>query len=157
MGPLKSLKRPSKVKSLNQIALFKGGHEKWGKSSNAGFGCQSSDFIEKWPSSWKHQDNVRQTSTIGRTGPERSAQKPFHRKKRASETDAAFIDKKHKKCLTCGSRHDHPGALGSPLRLLWPWSTVRFSTKLSFEWVLGDGGILHTRLFKLRYGIRRST
>ena len=36
---------------------------------------------------------------------------------RASETDATFIDKNHTKCLKRGSRHDHPGALGSPLRL----------------------------------------
>ena len=32
------------------------------------------------------QDNPTQTSKIGLSGPERSAQKPFHRKKRASET-----------------------------------------------------------------------
>ena len=51
------------------------------------------------------------------TGPERSAQKPFHRKQRTSETDAMFIDKKQTKCLQCGSRHDHSGALGSPIRL----------------------------------------
>ena len=63
------------------------------------------------------QDNLRLNSKIGLTGPERSAQKPFHRKKRASETDATFIDEKHTKCLKCGSRHDHSGALGSPLRL----------------------------------------
>ena len=50
MGPLKSLKKLSKVKSLSQLALFKGGHEKSGKSSKAGFGCQSSDFIEQWAS-----------------------------------------------------------------------------------------------------------
>ena len=48
MGPQQSLKKLSKVKSLSQIALFKGGHEKCGKSSKAGFGCQISDFIEKW-------------------------------------------------------------------------------------------------------------
>ena len=63
------------------------------------------------------QDNVRKQSEIGLTGPDSSAPKPFHPKKRASETDATFIDEKHTKCLKCGSRHDHPGALGSPLRL----------------------------------------
>ena len=47
MGPLKSLKKLSNVKSCNQLALFKGGHEISGKSSKAGFGCHSSRFIEK--------------------------------------------------------------------------------------------------------------
>ena len=47
MRPLKSLKKLSKVKSGNQLALFKGGHEISGKSSKAGFGCHSSCFIEK--------------------------------------------------------------------------------------------------------------
>ena len=63
------------------------------------------------------QDNVRKQSEIGLTGPDSSAPKPFHPMKRASETDTTFIDEKHTKCLKCGSRHDHPGALGSPLRL----------------------------------------
>ena len=47
MGPLKSHKKLSKVKSLSRLALFKGGHEISGKSSKAGFGCHSSRFIEK--------------------------------------------------------------------------------------------------------------
>ena len=46
-GPLKSLKKLSKVKSLSKLALFKRGHEISGKSSKAGFGCHSSRFIEK--------------------------------------------------------------------------------------------------------------
>ena len=88
------------------------------------------------------QDNVRQKSKIGLTGPERSAQKPFHRKMRASETDATFIDKKHTKCLKCGSRHDHPGALGSPLRLYGhgQQSTAEFYTRDVFNYDMVSGG-----------------
>ena len=40
-------KKLSNVKSLSQLALFKGGHEISGKSSKAGFECHSSRFIEK--------------------------------------------------------------------------------------------------------------
>ena len=38
------------------------------------------------------QDNVRKQSEIGLTGPDSSAPKPFHPKKRASETDASCLN-----------------------------------------------------------------
>ena len=47
MGPLTSYKKSSKVKSLSQLALFKGEHEISWKSSQAGFECHSSRFIAK--------------------------------------------------------------------------------------------------------------
>ena len=53
------------MKSLRQLALFKGGHEKSGKSSKAGFGCHISDFIEKMAFLLEPHDNVRQKSSIG--------------------------------------------------------------------------------------------
>ena len=65
MGPLKSLKKLSNVKSLSQLALFKGGHEISGKSSKAVFGCHLIDFIEKMAFLLEPQDNLRQKSSIG--------------------------------------------------------------------------------------------
>ena len=53
------------MKSLSQLALFKWGHEISGKSSKAGFGCHSSDFITKMGFLLEPQDNLRQKSSIG--------------------------------------------------------------------------------------------
>ena len=54
------------------------------------------------------QGNVRQKSKIGLTGPERSAHKPFHRKKRASETYEAAAKHQNLISLPNSNRSDLP-------------------------------------------------
>ena len=54
------------------------------------------------------QGNVRQKSKIGLTGPERSAHKPFHRKKRASETYEALAKHQNLISLPNSNRSDLP-------------------------------------------------